>query len=177
MSKFAQLEIGQLEKAIDSIKRRLSTAQTEIQKLAVQCIAQSILHRNASPATRLLGAMGHGMQRQKLVNFFEYWGNLRYSKTKKGFEYAEKIEGADDEYFAGLMAQPWYKAGKEEELVSTYDVQLAVTKFLESCRKKIEKVRSSPNGNVENVELLAAITNAVAKFNSDSAAASAEAGE
>lgn len=127
-----------LSKLIGQIGRASAKLVDQIQTAAIQCIAQSIVHRNATPAMQLFDAVGSGARRDALVKYFEMFGNLTWSKAEKKviFVDMEKIPGGrklewTDEYAQKVAAVVWLKAKAEPQPKSIFDVDEETSKFLE----------------------------------------------
>jgi hypothetical protein len=123
----------------------------------VQCIAQSIVHRNASPAMSLYEALPKGQRHDSLVAYFEKFGNLAYSKTEKKvvfFDVAKHTDQAalewSQEYASEVSAFQWVNGTKKPDPKSAYDVSEEVGKLLE----RLSKIAADSTKDVKNKALL-----------------------
>lgn len=146
MSNVAKImESTELTKLIGTIGKKSVALTGLIQTAAVECIAQSIVHRNATPAQQLYEAVGTTVRRDSLVKYFELWGNLAWSKQEKRVMFfdVEKIIGTkmvwDAEYAAKVTSNHWTAAKKEAAPVSKYDVSEEIDKLLERLHKLQKK--------------------------------------
>lgn len=131
-----------LSKLIGRIGRASANLTKMIQEAAVQCIAQSIIHRNATPAAQLFDAVGSSARRDALVQYFEMFGNLTWSKGEKKviFVDMEKIPNGrklawTDEYAEKVAETLWFKVKAETQPKSIFDVEEEAQKFLERLSK------------------------------------------
>lgn len=139
-------DASKLSALIGVIGRQKVRIDGMIQTAAVQCIAQSIVHRNSTPAAQLYEAVGDGTRRDALLKYFELHGNLCWSKAEKRVTFydVEKIENKPkldwtDEYAAKVTAYLWTKAKPEPKTVSMYDVEEKVSALIDSLRKAAKK--------------------------------------
>lgn len=148
------MEMAALGQLIKGIGQQRVTFDGAVQNAAVQCVGQSIAHRNVSPANDLLEAVGSHLK-PVVVAFFERFGNIAWSKGEKKLKFHEvKVyQGHDgarcfpvgsllewtEDYAAMTTAFVWTKAKKEAEPVSLYDVQEECDKFLERMFKAAKK--------------------------------------
>jgi len=166
-----------LTKLIDGIARKGSSLRRDIQNAAVQCIAQSIVHRNADPAIRLVNAMNKSLRKDSLVAYLETFGNLAYSKVDKTMKFYEvKVKGSPlewtEDYANKVCELMWDEAKAAPEPVSIYDVDEAFRKFLKHATTMVSKVP-----DVRNKELLAILSAAEAKWHGDKAVREAKVDE
>lgn len=155
------MEMTQLAKLIGDIGKQKVALDKKIQIAAAECVAQSIVHRNATPSMQLYEAVGNTTRRDALVAYFEKFGNLAWSKADKRLTFfdTEKILGADkklawtEEYAKTVADTPWQSLKKEPEVVSTYDVDAEFSKFF----KRLERLAADPAVSVKNKEMLATV--------------------
>lgn len=155
------MEMTQLAKLIGDIGKQKVALDALIQTAAAECIAQSIVHRNATPSMQLYDAVGNTTRRDALVAYFEKFGNLAWSKADKrvAFFDTEKILGADKalswtpEYAETVQKTPWASLKKEPEIVSQYDVEAEFSKFF----KRLERLAADPAVSVKNKDMLATV--------------------
>lgn len=137
------IEVSQLMAAIGLIGRNSAKVQATIQFAAVQCIAQSIVHRNATPAKELVNNLPRGMRVDSLIAFLEKFGNLAYSKVDnevKFFDVAE-LTGLPalewtNAYSNEVKDFDWTKGTKPATIVSKYDFEEDFGKFLTVWEKR-----------------------------------------
>jgi hypothetical protein len=152
------LEASELSKLIGKIGKQKVTLDNQIQIAAAECVAQSIVHRNATPAMQLFEVLGSNMRRDALVAYFEKFGNLAWSKEAKRlsfFDVEKLVKGATalewtEEYADTVRKTLWQSLKKEPEVVSAYDVEVEFQKFF----KRLERLASDPAISVKNKEML-----------------------
>lgn len=139
------MEAGKLAKLIGVIGRQKVRQENMIQSAAVQCIAQSIEHRNSTPAAQLYDVLSGSVRRDSLIAYFERFGNLAWSKADKKVIFFDvaKVLNKDiawtNEYAAQVNAMLWFKAKPEPIVKSAFDVADAVEKLIASCERAIKK--------------------------------------
>lgn len=139
------MQASELSKLIGQIGRASAKLMVQIQIAAVQCVAQSIVHRNATPAMQLFEVIA-GTRRDALVAYFEKFGNLTWSKAEKKVIFCdmEKIPNGRKlewtaEYAETVAATSWLSTKKEAEPRSIFDVSEEAEKFLERLTKAKRK--------------------------------------
>lgn len=142
-----------LMQAIGIIGKSGKVLEAQVQAAAVQCIAQSILHRNATPAAELYTALPKGQRHDSLAAYFEKFGNLAYDKGEKKIVFFDCEKLADkkldwtDEYATQVGAFHWTNGTKKPEPKSAWDVAEELNKLIERMTKitsdsvKAEKVK------------------------------------
>jgi hypothetical protein len=156
-----------LAKMIGAVGKASTKLTQQIQDAAVQCVAQSIVHRNATPAAQLFEALSGSHRRDALVAYFEQFGNLTWSKAEKRviFVDMEKLSNGKvklewtPEYSAKVAEALWFKAKPEVEPKSVLDIDEEASKFLERMTKQAKKV-----GEVKGSGLLTVLTQAYQKW-------------
>lgn len=140
------MEVSALSKLIGSIGKRRVALDSAIQTAAVQCIAQSVVHRNATPAVQLFDVLGKSTRRDSLVALFERFGNLMWSKVdnKVTFCDVEKLPGRTKlewtaEYATKVEAVLWFNAKPEPKIKSVFDVEDAVSTMIANIERNIKK--------------------------------------
>jgi hypothetical protein len=155
------MEMTALAALIGKIGKQKVALDALIQTAAAECVAQSIVHRNATPSMQLYDAVGNTTRRDALVAYFEKFGNLAWSRTDKRVTFfdTEKILGAEhalswtDEYAAQVQRTPWASLKKEPEVVSVYDIDAEFGKFF----KRLERLAADPAVSVKNKDMLATV--------------------
>jgi hypothetical protein len=155
------MEMTQLAKLIGTIGKQKVALDKNIQTAAAECVAQSIVHRNATPSMQLYDAVGNTTRRDALVAYFEKFGNLAWSKADKRIAFfdTEKILGAaaklawTEDYAKQVGDTPWASLKKEPEVVSVYDMDTEFSKFF----KRLERLAADPAVTVKNKEMLAVV--------------------
>ncbi len=140
------MEAGKLAKLIGVIGRQKVRQENMIQTAAIQSIAQSIVHRNSTPAAQLYSILGGSTRRDSLLAYFERFGNLAWSKVDSKVNFfdvaavlkRDALEWTDD-YASQVSAVLWYKAKPEPVVKSVFDVSDAVEKLIASCERAIKK--------------------------------------
>jgi hypothetical protein len=156
------MEVSQLARIIGVIGRQKVRIDGMIQTAAVQCIAQSIVFRNSTPAAQLFDAVGVSTRRDALLKYMEMFGNLCWSKGEKRviFYDVAKVESKpelvwSDEYAAKVAEYVWHKAKPEPKQVSMYDVEEKVSALIDSLRKAARKGVTLQHGELlDSVESL-----------------------
>jgi hypothetical protein len=146
-----------------------------VQTAAFECVAQSIVHRNITPAQQLLDVIGSHLK-PVLVAYFERFGNIAWMKaesrvafyevkvnarheaskilTEKGER--EMADGAllflSDRYAKVVREFAWIKAKKEIEPKSVFDAADEIDKTL--TRLLALKKRGA---KIDNIEVLDAV--------------------
>jgi hypothetical protein len=140
------MEVSKLAKLIGVIGRQKVRTDAMIQTAAVQCIAQSVEHRNSTPAAQLFDVLGKSSRRDSLVAYFERFGNLMWSKvdSKVTFCDVSKLPSRTllawtDEYAKSVEAVLWFNAKPEPKIKSTFDVEDAVEKLIGTIERNIKK--------------------------------------
>lgn len=129
-----------LSKLIATIGKTKARLDSQIQTAAMSCIAQSILHRNVSPANDLYNVLEKSMRRDSLLKMFEQYGHMAWSKVE-GRILFDKLRADSDkalvwsEGYAKTLPM-WYEAKKEKPASSMYDFEEAFVKFLDAALKK-----------------------------------------
>ena len=148
------MEMAALGQLIKGIGLQRVAFDGAVQQAAVECVGQSIVYRNITPAMDLLEAVGSHLK-PVVVAFFERFGNIAWAKSEKKLKFHELIvaQGHDaakcfpigskvewtEEYSALVTAFVWTKAKKETMPTSVYDVQEEADKFLERLLKAAKK--------------------------------------
>ena len=160
----------ELAKLIGEIGRSSVLLVGQIQVAAVACVAQSIVHRNATPAQQLFDAVGSSQRRDSLVSYFEAFGNLAWvkdEKTKKGsiafFDVAKMCDKPalvwDEVTEQKCTETLWHQVKREPTPKSVFDVEAEVDALLTRLGKKQEQ-----GADVKNSPLLNALVATVNRF-------------
>lgn len=150
------MEMSELVKAIKAVTSQRVKFDEAVQTAAVQCIGQSIVHRNVEPAKQLHDAVGSHVK-STLVAYFEKFGNIalvgKGTKRELAFFDVKKVTGKDlvwtEEYAAEVAKFHWTKAAKEVAPKSKYDAE----EMLSALFKRLDKLAADPGVTVENKEL------------------------
>lgn len=133
-----------LSKLIGSIGKAKVKLDAAIQVAAVSCIAQSVLHRNVTPANELYDVLSKSHRRDSLLMMFEKFGHMAWSKVEGRILFDKvRADGAkavqwNDKYAESLPM--WYDAKKEPAAQSVYDFDKEFEKFLERASQMAKKV-------------------------------------
>lgn len=129
-------KIASMIKAIVGQKAQLEAA---IQVAAIQCIGQSIVHGNITPARDLYTAVRGGIRRDTLLKFFEVYGNMAHSKITKEIEFVRTHakEAWTTDYVKRLEAMPWFEAKKEAPASSIYDCEDVLSKLFGRMKRAV----------------------------------------
>lgn len=164
--KFKLISASELAKAIGAIGKRKVALDKAVQVAAVQCVAQSIVHRNATPAMELFAALQGSMRRDALVVYFERFGNLKWNREetaeqKKGLVFHENAKIADDKdaWLATAAETVWYSLKKESPIRSEYDAESVIEKAIDSLHRAAKR-----GAAIINPEALKVVETAYAQF-------------
>lgn len=141
MSQAKLMTVTELSKLIGNIGKQKVRLESAVQVAAVECIGQSIVHRNVTPAISLFEACEGALRRDALVAFFEKFGNIAFLKSAKkgepklGFYEVHKPEAWTEDFVEQVNAMKWMAAKREAEPVSKYDMEREAAKFIERMRK------------------------------------------
>lgn len=156
-----------LMQAIGIIGKSGKVLESQIQAAAVQCIAQSVIYRNSTPAQSLYEALPKGQRHDSLVAYFEKFGNLAYSKAEKKIVFFDVEKVLDktldwtDIYAAEVVAFHWTNGTKKPEPKSAYDVAEELGKLIE----RLTKLSSDSTKDVKHKDLLAKVTETMNAYN------------
>ena len=145
-----------LMQAIGTIGKAGSKLENQIQFVAVQCIAQSIVNRNSTPANELYANSPKGQRHDALLAYFEKFGNLAYLKAEKkiGFFDAEKHGLPKLEWtnaYSNLVRDfHWTKGTKKPDPKSSYDFDEEVGTLI----ARLTKIASNTTNSIKNKALL-----------------------
>ena len=148
------MDLSVLMQAIGIIGRATIKTEAQIQYVAVQCIAQSIVHRNATPAKELYDNLPKGFRHDSLAAYFEKFGNLAFKDKSIVFFDCEKLTGKKLEwtpvYEISVEAMHWTNGTKKPVPKSVYDADEEIGKVLE----RLVKLASDSTKTMKNKELL-----------------------
>ncbi len=167
-SKTTLMAAAELANVITRIGKDNASLANRIQAAAVECIGQSIVHRNITPAQQLYDNLGTSQRRDSLVAYFEKFGNIAWDKTNKKIVFfdVEKITDGKtvlawtEDYVDVVAGSKWDAAKKQSEPVSQYDVSTEVAKFIATMEKRAER-----GASLAHDDLLVVLKNAVASYN------------
>lgn len=127
---------------------------------ASECIGQSIVHRNTTPANELLKVVSKH-HKATLVAYFEKFGNFAWMKAEDKLAFYEgdrKLEWTE-EYAKQVLAFDWEDARKPTKVRSEYDVEAEFSRFMEQVKTAIKKGLT-----VKNADLIADLEAAKARY-------------
>lgn len=166
MQKFNLMDVGTLARHTATLKSQRARSDGLVQEIALQCIAQSIVHRNITPGRDLLDALGKGSRKDALVKYLELFGNFSWDRKENNLVFHDAgLKPANlDEQMDKAAKMSWYEAKKEPKIVSVYDAETIISKALDMVKKKLKDA----DVTVKNVEVfdevLAAYHSAVSKL-------------
>lgn len=162
VKKILIVEAAELDKMIVGVKTSGVRFDALVQRAAVQCVAQSILHGNTTPANALYEALPKGSRRDSLVAWFEKYGNFAWMKGERKLAYFKAKSAADwtDEYAAEVAASMWTTGTKPAEPKSVYDMEEEVSKFLD----RMGKLAGDSTKNVKHKDLLDSLKKVYAAY-------------
>lgn len=152
----------QIDARIKSLKASSAKLREAIQEVAANIVAHCIVHGDISAATRLLAAVGKGVDRQTLVWWFEKNAPVRYSQEVGAFKMAsaEKrgkyAELSDDD----IKAMPkWYEFARgTSQLQSAVDagnVLLGAIRRLDTAKADKRGLKVGGDKVLEEMKALA----------------------
>lgn len=148
------MDLSVLMQAIGIIGRATIKTEAQIQHVAVQCIAQSIVHRNATPAKELYDNLPKGFRHDSLAAYFEKFGNLALKDKSIVFFDCEKLTGKKLEwtpvYEISVESMHWTNGTKKPVPKSVYDADEEIGKVLD----RLVKLASDSTKTMKNKELL-----------------------
>lgn len=158
------LSLNQINAQIRSIKSKNVKLREQIHVVAVSIIGHTHAHGDATVATRLIDAMGRGLDRQALVTYFEDLGCVKWDKNTAQFKInkSKREEMVFDEEFLNSEAcARWYDyARSKKELNSAFDIETRVNSLL----KQIDTIQEEGKREVRNVELADYLRTALIKY-------------
>jgi hypothetical protein len=161
MSGITKFDQKSLTVALKAISKGAVKTRDQIQKVAVWAVATSIMNGDVSVANMLYEALGgtKSLRKDSLAAYFERYGNLAWGKEDKKFGFlANSRHGITDgkltaDYEAIIVGSMWDSAKKENETVSTYDMETQLRTFL----GKMEKHVLEPANTIKNRDVLQAV--------------------
>ncbi|HYF55013.1 MAG TPA: hypothetical protein VEA41_12210 [Salinarimonas sp.] len=142
---FSIIAASELAKSIKAIGTRKVALDKAVQDAAAQCIAQSIVHRNATPAMQLFEVLANSVRRDALVVYLEKFGNLGWNKSEKKLAFRDNgfaFEANSEELTAHMevvVGTAWYSLKKEPEVVSVFDAEDLLGKTIDRINKAIKR--------------------------------------
>lgn len=142
-----------LVKLIASVKTSGAKFDALVQKAAVQCVAQSIVHSNVTPANDLFNALPKGARRDSLVAWFERHGNFAWMKAERKlvFYKAHEKDAWNADFSIDVSSNMWTTGTKAPEPKSAYDLEDEFGKVFD----RLGKIMSDSTKNVEHRDLYA----------------------
>lgn len=128
-----------LAKLIGSIGEARVKLDEQVQIACVQCIGQSVVHRNTTPANSLLDAVSKH-HKATVVTYLEKFGNFAWNAKADKLDFrevhaADALEKAVDQ----IGDAKWYDAKKPPKVVSQYDAAQEIAALFERLRKAAKK--------------------------------------
>lgn len=137
--KFKLMEGKALAKLIGSIGVARTKLDGEVQVAAVQCIGQSIVHRNTTPANSLLEAVSKH-HKATLVAYVEKFGNFQWERKAERLEFREVYKSDQLEMAMEKIGDAkWHDAKKPPKVVSQYDGMVMLEDFFDRWFKLTKK--------------------------------------
>ena len=155
------MSVEAITKAIAGITKSAAKVRTDIQTIAVQAVAHSIVHKNTDIATALFNGVTDTVRRDALSRYLEVYGCLAWMKDEKRFAYfaattKDNVTGEikplewTPEYAMKVSNTLWTTAKKEPTIKSVYDVEEEFRKFVD----RITKVSKVAGTQVKHEDLL-----------------------
>lgn len=158
---FEVMNEGQFAFGCKQVKLKGEELHALIQALAVQAIYFSITigerQGDCQPANRLLDSVHNSSRKDSLVAYFEKFGQLAWSKEKKGmvdFKREKIIKGEvalewNPEYADAVQASDWAEAKAAPTIKSVYDCDVEVRRLITQMEKAI--VKGAKNSHLYDV--------------------------
>lgn len=105
------VDVKELGKFIDSIKKRASALDYDIHRAAVSIAQHVNIHHEVSLVNRLVDSLGKGHRANALRDWFCTFGKVAFDEEKQVFIAAPKDKPLTDIEKAKLV--PWYEFKKE----------------------------------------------------------------
>lgn len=141
----------EISKGIISVKTSGARFDALVQRMAVECVAQSIVHRNITLGNDLLNALPKGSRRDSLVAWFERFGHFAWMKTEKKLAFFDAGQEMTAAYFAEVRATSWTTGTKPAAIVSSYDLETEFGKVLD----RLGKLVNDSSKTIEHKDLYA----------------------
>lgn len=139
--KLKLMEGKALAKLIGSIGTARVQLDEQVQMACLQVIAQSVLHRNTTPANSLLDAVSKH-HKATVVAYLEKFGNFAWDGKAEKLNFRE-VHAASNEALEGALEAigeaKWYDARKAPKPVSQYDAFVVIDGFFDLTAKKFAK--------------------------------------
>ena len=145
------MSVEDLNKGINSVKTSGARFDALVQRMAVECVAQSIVHRNTTPGNDLLNALPRGSRRDSLVAWFEKFGHFAWMKVEKKLAFFDAGQEMTAAYYAEVRATSWTTGTKPAAIVSSYDLENEFGKVLD----RLGKLVSDSTKTIEHKDLYA----------------------
>ena len=137
-----------------SVATRGKSLNKDIQKLAATAIGYANIHGDVTVAQGIYESLvaNKGLRINSFVAYLEKHGKLEYSKDAKNFIHRKRDDVITDviELFLHLAENPWYKAIKEKDPVSMYDLSAKIAALV----KQAESMAQQESVRVAHFELL-----------------------
>jgi hypothetical protein len=158
---FQLLSTNELHAALKAITKSVAATRQRVQSMAEQAVAYSIVHGDVSVGNKLLEAVGvnKSLRRDSLVAYLEKFGNFAYLKAEKKLVFFLNTQTGctngviTDAHYALITSSKWDEAKREAEIVSKYDMEAEVRKFID----RMHKLARDGNITIEHPEALAAV--------------------
>jgi hypothetical protein len=158
---FQLLSTNELHAALKAITKSVAATRQRVQSMAEQAVAYSIVHGDVSVGNKLLEAVGvnKSLRRDSLVAYLEKFGNFAYLKAEKKLAFFLNTQTGctngviTDAHYALITSSKWDEAKREAEIVSKYDMEAEVRKFID----RMHKLARDGNITIEHPEALAAV--------------------
>lgn len=128
-----------LAKLIGEIGKARVKLDEQVQLACVQCIGQSVVHRNTTPANQLLDAVSKH-HKATVVAYLEKFGNFAWDRKADNLAFREVYANTDLEKCVEMIGDAkWYDAKKPPKVVSQYDVAEELAALFDRMRKAAKK--------------------------------------
>ena len=172
------IEKKEIEVSLKKLVGAIKLTTERVQTIAVQAIAYSITKGDASVANMLYDAVSctKALRKDSVVAYLETMGHLAFDTKTKKFEWLHNAVIKCDrvitpEHEATIMAMRWDSAKPEPEIVSKWDMEEQVRRFL----GKMAKIAGDSANTIANRDVLAAVELTFTKVVSEKALAECKA--
>lgn len=154
--------------AVSSIKTRSANVTKDIHRACVAAMLFSADDKNATPALQLVQALSAGMPRNKVINWFHHFTNVRITAAKQkdgSFAWTVKNLSPDHEEFTDMTEAQRAEAIKKaywdlqpETDIKEVDIQALLSNVLKrvNAAKAAGKLKVNP-ANDQRIAALAAM--------------------
>lgn len=162
---------------LKSLVKAIKITTERVQTIAVQAIAYSILHKDATVANELFVVVNQtkSLRKDSLVKYLETMGHLAFDTKQKQFGFLvnerinnKKVGTITPEHEANILALRWDHAKAEPTIVSEWDMEAQFRAFIGRMQKiVIDPAVKEGKVTVKNADVLAVVSNAFNKLGAE----------